>query len=504
MNAIGYVRISKKDQSAYSLADQEARIREYCQRNELYLKAVYRDDGECSESFDRPDYIALENFIKLHKGEVNYLIVLDHDRFSRNVSEALQKIEYLQKKFSVTVLSVAEPLNLDITDPNVFLSRAFKYVFANHELLNIRKRTSRGLRNAMESGRCVSKAPFGYVNERDERGRPVIIIEESKARTVREIFEQFLAGVDLSLLRKNAAKMGCVRTGHSAMTKMLSNPLYAGLVRVPAGDGKPEHMVKALHEPIISEATFWIAQEILRGRPGMKAKPKEAFPLRGILRCDCGAHMTAGFTKGRSKYYLYYQCTKERGRNHKGEEVHEKMENLLHHLSFDQQQVDLIATYSKQEITYAMSHNVERAKTKKAELKVIIEKIERLEEKIVNDLIEPKTYKVWYARLNGEKSVLENEIAALKTKSKTVFDDLDEVIPMLTNLRNLYNGVSLEGKQLLLKTGFELGIAYDGCRFRTGMIDPALVPSYLRIKEKGLLLVEQPEEFFAKNLHCTA
>jgi site-specific DNA recombinase len=97
MNAIGYVRISRKDQSAYSLADQEARIREYCKRNDLFLRAVYRDDGECSEIFDRPDYIALEHFIKRHKGEVNFLIVLDHDRFSRNVGEALKKIEELQK-----------------------------------------------------------------------------------------------------------------------------------------------------------------------------------------------------------------------------------------------------------------------------------------------------------------------------------------------------------------------------------------------------------------------
>lgn len=145
-----------------------------------------------------------------------------------------------------------------------------------------------------------------------------------------------------------------------------------------------------------------------------------------------------------------------------------------------------------------------RAKTKKVELRAVNEKIERLEEKVVNDVIEPKTYKVWYARLNGEKSALEREIAALKTRTKTVFEDLDQAIPLLTNLRGLYNGVSLEGKQLLLKTGFELGIVYDGSRFRTTMINPALVSNYVRIKEKGLLLVEQPDDFFAKNLHCTA
>ena len=504
MNAIGYVRISKKDQSAYSLADQEARIREYCTRNELFLRAVYRDDGECSETFDRPDYIALEHFIKRHKGEVNFLIVLDHDRFSRNVGEALKKIEELQRKFGVKVLSVAEPLNLDTTDPNVFLSRAFKYVFANHELLNIRKRTSRGIRNAMESGRCVNNAPYGYMNARDEHGLPILVVEPAKAKAVQEIFRQFIAGVDLYFLRKNAAQMGCKRTGHSSMLKMLSNPLYAGLIRLPAFEGKPERVIKALHEPIISEATFWIAQEIIRGRPGQKARPKDEFPLRGILRCECGAHMTAGFTKGRSRYYLYYQCTKERGRNYKGEELHEKVEQLLYHLSFSEGQVEVIRTIAKDDLARAVGHNAQLLKRKQVELKELNVKIERLESKIVNDEIEPKTYKVWYAKLNAQKGVLENEIIALGKGTKSIFDDLDEAIPLLTNLKNLYNTVSLEGKQLLLKTGFELGLVYDGRVLRTAMINPALIDNYLKIKEKGLLVLMQPDEILAKNYCCTA
>src|SRR5437868_3075379 len=144
MNAIGYTRISAKDQSVYSLPYQEQRIREYCLRNDLFLKEVYEDNGECSASFDRPDYKALEQFIKAHRGEVQYLIVLDHDRFSRILVDALNKIDELQRKFGVKVLSVEEPLNLDTSDPSVFLQRTFKYAFANHELLNIRRRTSRG------------------------------------------------------------------------------------------------------------------------------------------------------------------------------------------------------------------------------------------------------------------------------------------------------------------------------------------------------------------------
>jgi hypothetical protein len=143
-------------------------------------------------------------------------------------------------------------------------------------------------------------------------------------------------------------------------------------------------------------------------------------------------------------------------------------------------------------------------KDKETEFKEIVTKIERLEYKMINDEIEAKTYKVWYAKLNAQKGVLENEIVALKKGKETIFDNLEEAKPLLTNMKNLYHEVSLEGKQLLLKTWFELGIVYDGSRLRTPMIIPALVDNYLAIKEKGLLVVEQPDDFLLKSWSCTA
>ena len=372
----------------------------------------------------------------------------------------------------------------------MFLSWAFKYVFANHELLNIRKRTSRGIRNAMESGRCVNNAPFGYVNARDEHGRPILKIEPAKAEAIRAIFAEFIGGVPMILLRRNAYRKGYKQSGNSAMIRLLSNALYAGLMRLPAFEGKPERIIKALHEPIISEGTYWIAQEILKGRPGQKARPRDEFPLRGILRCDCGGHMTAGFTKGRSKYYLYYQCTKEKGRSFKGEEIHAKVDPLLELLSFSNEQVLRIAKYAEEELSKAVDYKVKSLRSKETEFQNLNLKIERLEYKIINDEIEAKTYKVWFAKLSAQKAVLENEIVALRKGKKTVFDNLEEAIPLMTNLKNLYHGVSLEGKQLLLKTGFELGLVYNGEVLRTAMINPALVDNYLRIKEFGLLELE--------------
>ncbi|HET6253002.1 MAG TPA: recombinase family protein [Puia sp.] len=504
MNAIGYIRISEKDQSTYSLPYQESRIRDYCVRNGLYLKEIFEDNGESSATFDRPDYLALEKFIKAHKGEVQYLIVLDHDRFSRILVDALRKIEELQKKFGLKVLSVEEPLNLDTTDPNVFLHRTFKYAFANHELLNIRRRTARGIRQAMESGRVVNRAPFGYVNSRDEHGKPVLIIDQEKAAVVKEIFEAFIEGMPLQTLRKLASKKGCKREGHSSLLKLLDNPLYAGLIRLPAFEGRPERYVKALHEPIILESRYWIVHELIEGRPGQKARPKADFPLRGILRCECGAHMTAGYSKGKKKYYLYYQCTKERGRNYRGELLHDMVEKVLQILSFTDEDVAQIKQYASEELTKATKYKTALLNSKYKEFNEVSLKIENLERKMINDEIEASTYKVWFSRLNAEKGAIENEIMRVKKDKQAIFDRLDEAIPMLCNLRNLYLSVTLDGQLILLNKVFELGIKFDGHILRTPSLNPALIDNYLNTKEKGLLIVEQPDDFLHKNLKSTA
>jgi hypothetical protein len=57
---------------------------------------------------------------------------------------------------------------------------------------------------------------------------------------------------------------------------------------------------------------------------------------------------------------------------------------------------------------------------------------------------------------------------------------------------------------MLLKKVFEVGIKYDGKVLRTPMINPALIDNYFRMKEKGLLVVEQPDDFLRNSYSCTA
>jgi site-specific DNA recombinase len=143
-------------------------------------------------------------------------------------------------------------------------------------------------------------------------------------------------------------------------------------------------------------------------------------------------------------------------------------------------------------------------KTKEQEFRDVSGKIEKLEEKMISDQIDASTYKVWFSKLSAQRGALENEIIGLKKADKHVFDRLEEAIPLLTNLKHLYIACSLEGQQMLLKKVFEVGLVYDGHVVRTPSINPALVDNYFRMKEKGLLVVEQPDDFLLKSWSCTA
>src|SRR5688572_13047887 len=151
--AIGYIRISDKDQSNFSIEGQERYIREFCVRNKYELIELFIDDGRSAKNFDRPDWQKLESFIQKNKGQTDYLIVVKYDRFSRNTAEGLHKIETMEQKFGVLILSVFEQMLVDHNSPFFFKQRADILVNAEFELRVIRDRTNFGIHEAKLKGR---------------------------------------------------------------------------------------------------------------------------------------------------------------------------------------------------------------------------------------------------------------------------------------------------------------------------------------------------------------
>lgn len=487
MIAIGYIRISTKDQSAYSLEYQERRIREYCEANKLQLINVFKDDGESSYTFDRPDWIALEAFIKKNK-QVTHLIILDHDRFSRNLAEALLKINELQSKYSIKVLATTDSIDTDFSDPSTFILRAFKYMMAESELHGIRKRTRNGIQQATLNGRFVNKAPYGYINARDGHGKPVILVDELKAEIIRKMFHEYNKGASIEEIKQIVKPMGYKQAGNSAIQLKLSNPVYAGLVKV---SGKAGKLVKGIHAPIISEADYWMAQERLHGKRYVSQKSEEV-PLRGVLRCFCGKLVTAGKSKGKSQHYWYYWCTEHRN-NLSAVKLHEKFNDMLAELSIDPNTIEVIREKLIIRVAEKLNERGNDLSHIQKALKTVQNKISSMEKKyLLQPDISRESYNEVMSQLRSEEVVLQRKLAEANTNIQVYFDRINDLLPKLSNLKKAFEEMSLVKQQQFIKVVFKDSLSYADGIFRTPYLLDLFEDKELILKEKGLLKKEKP------------
>lgn len=487
MNAIGYIRLSRKDQSKYSFDGQESAIKAYCLKYDLQLLSIFRDNGECSDTFNRTNFKALDLFLCQNKGKVKYLIVMDHDRFSRDLSKALSKINELKRRHGVTVLSTEEPIDINTSDPQVFISRTLKYAMANLELLNIRNRLKRGIRNAMESGRFTRRAPFGYQNHRDLSDRSILSIKEDEAPIVQKIFHDYLAGVPLFLIYKEIRRLGFPNTGNGSVRRALQNCVYAGLIKVNSEDGILTY-VRALHEPIIAEKDYWLVQSKLDKKHVHRTQPREDFPLRGILSCGCGLNMTAGWSKGKMKRYLYYRCIKHSNINLPGTMLHEKFIRLLHHLSFSFDHLCYLKELSTQKLKVALRINARQLSERKTTKQTVFQNLDVLEETFIKGEISHGVYEKWQLKLTKEKTVIKKQIKQLACDRRAKQEKLFELLTYLTSVWDVYEKISGESKFALLNKIFPAGITFMDDAFTASELDETLQHNSALLQEKRLLL----------------
>lgn len=124
--------------------------------------------------------------------------------------------------------------------------------------------------------------------------------------------------------------------------------------------------------------------------------------------------MTAAYTKGKTKYYMYYRCIKHVEKNFSGEALHKQFEELLSTISFTSQQLKVIGQQVKTLIKSEAGASATVITLRKMQLNEVQKKIDKVEEKFVNDQIERATYSKWQRRYQEEKAVLEEAIKRAK------------------------------------------------------------------------------------------
>ncbi len=191
------------------------------------------------------------------------------------------------------------------------LSITFGY--SKYYVDSLSENVKRGNRAKIEKGWRPSRAPLGYLNDKEST---FIIKDSVRFPLIRKMFDLALTGTygpkEIALKARNEwgfvtpihKRIGGKPISLSTVYKILGNPFYAGLI-VWNGQVYP-----GKHDPVVTIAEFDRVRMIL-GRPGRPQPQKYRFAFTGMMRCGaCGLMITAENRVKRTRRYTYYHCTK--------------------------------------------------------------------------------------------------------------------------------------------------------------------------------------------------
>lgn len=501
--AIAYIRISDKDQSNFSIPGQLRYIQDFAKDSETEIVATFTDNGKSAKNFDRPDWKKLETFVREHHKTVDYLIVIKYDRFSRNASQGLQKIEWLEQKYKILIISVFERMFIDYDSPYYFKQRADMLVSAEFELRVIRDRTKFGINEALRKGRFINMAPFGYRNERDEKNVPIIKVVEEKAAIIKKIFSLYLLGSCIKEIHTTAKRLGFTRRGNSVIKEVLRNCVYAGLIFAPAYKKEVAKYVKGIHDAIIDEHSWWEVQRRL-GTITQRNILNDDVPFRGVLKHSCGKLFTAGNSRSKSgRYYWYYKCNDHPKLNLSAIKLHAQFDEVLQHLSLPEQQINYLHQAAKKLTLERLQERSKKIIELKKDLATAQKNIDQVEEKFISGHLAPETYKKWYSKYSTAESTTRYQLSEYESNFAGKWNLFEEQLPRLGNVQMLYNIADLTQKRIFLRQVFNSALTYVDGVYRTHFLLPLLSHNTLILKQKGLLIVEQPTQLVEENAGST-
>ena len=206
----------------------------------------------------------------------------------------------------------------------------------------------------------------------------------------------------------------------------MQNPFYYGLIRYNG------EFFEGKHEPIITKKLFDEVQEVMK----KKSKPQKAdemkfFLYRGLLKCgECGFTITADKKiKPSGKSYTYYYCTKKNPNHKCSQNVFTREEKISSQINETIQKVSLPDDWADK-----MINELENEKNKNAqsfrffaqktetEIKAIDEKMEKLMNAYLENVLDLAEYREVKNKLVNQKQLLKDKLTAFEQKSNNRFE----------------------------------------------------------------------------------
>ena len=410
-----YVRVSTDDQrdNGYSIDSQLRMIKEYCEKNDYSIVDVYNDAGHSGKDLMRPEMQRLLTDIKSKK--IDKLIAIKVDRLTRNNYDGFWLLNYCEEH-DVKIELILEPY--DVSTANGEMIFGMNLVFGQRERKEIGARTKRAMEEMALEKIHPSKAPYGYVRNKNTGH---LEIEPIESQVVKEIFELCKQGQSTrniaTIMHDNDAFLKQGKWLSDRVYKILTNSIYIGIFEYGKYKRKPQDVLRVENycEPIIDINTWNITRNVLvKNKHSNYGEHIHLFS--GLVKCPlCGVIMSSSesfkYPKGKQKVYYHLRCKNTNckcyGYHYNTEKIETKLKRILEELT-------IFMLSMNNEIITCNS-------TKSNDLKEIKQAIEKLkmQEKRLVDLYLSSTLDV--ETINHKNEVIKKEIDKLN-KRKTTLD----------------------------------------------------------------------------------
>lgn len=293
-----YLRVSTEKQgtTGVSLEEQRLAIELYAEKHALSITS-WRTETRTAGKVGRPVFKDILH--RLRRGEAAGVIIHRIDRGTRNLWDWAALSELLD--LGVDVRFAHD--DLDLHSRGGRLAADIQAVVAADFVRNIKEETRKGILGRLRQGFYPLPAPLGYLN--NGGGKPKTPDPET-AEHVKAMFRMYETGTEtITTLQRYAYRIGLRNVrgeviSQSGVSRILRNPFYAGIIRLPSIG----HDVQGQHQALVPLTTWHAVQQILDGRRHDRPLHHN-FRFRGLVVCTRCNHTLVG-EKHRSR--VYYRC----------------------------------------------------------------------------------------------------------------------------------------------------------------------------------------------------
>jgi site-specific DNA recombinase len=356
----GYARKSTKqeDRQILSIKAQCDELKILAEKQALVVQHMFKE-SESASTIGRPEFNDMLR--RIERGEANCIVTWKLDRLARNFDDGGRIIGLLQRG----VIREIRTFEKTYLPTDNVLMIALELGMANQYSRDLSMNIKRGVRQKLRNGVWPSRAPVGYLNDRNTRS---IVVDPTKAPLVRKAFELYATGsYALYEVRALMNEVGLLsyagaRFSVSNYQAMFRNPFFYG-VMLSCGE-----LFEGKHEPIISKRLYDEVQAVMERKSKAKTPQLKPYLYRGLFQCgECGCVITTETQKGHN----YLRCTKRVSpctqKYVREEAIAEQVDRIIGKVALEAAIADaMVAELEKERETSAQAQEVAFASTKAA------------------------------------------------------------------------------------------------------------------------------------------